>query len=54
VTDDPFAPTPQVLSGETAGVYFLRTRQVMEAAGLNPIAVNGFGLRRRKPAAHFP
>jgi nicotinate phosphoribosyltransferase len=39
VTDDLFAPAPQVLSGETADVYFLRTRQVMEAAGLNPVAV---------------
>lgn len=39
MTDDPFAPSPQVLSGETSDVYFLRTRQVMEAAGLNPIAV---------------
>jgi len=39
VTDRPFAPSPEVLSGDTADVYFLRTRQVMEAAGLNPVAV---------------
>jgi nicotinate phosphoribosyltransferase len=39
VTDDLFAPAPHVLSGETSDVYFLRTRQVMEAAGLNPVAV---------------
>jgi len=39
VTDDLFAPTPHVLSGETSDVYFLRTRRVMKAAGLNPIAV---------------
>jgi nicotinate phosphoribosyltransferase len=39
VTDDPLAPAPEVLSGETSDVYFLRTRQVMSAAGLNPVAV---------------
>jgi len=39
VTADPFAPAPEVLSGETADVYFLRTREVMNAAGLNPVAV---------------
>jgi nicotinate phosphoribosyltransferase len=39
VTEDLFAPAPHVLSGETADVYFLRTRQVMEGAGLNPLAV---------------
>ena len=33
-----FRPAPQVLAGDTADVYFLRTRQVMEAEGLNPIA----------------
>jgi nicotinate phosphoribosyltransferase len=39
VTDDLFAPAPHILAGETSDVYFLRTRQVMEAAGLNPVAV---------------
>jgi nicotinate phosphoribosyltransferase len=38
VSSDPFAPGQQVLSGETTDVYFLRTRQVLERAGLNPIA----------------
>jgi nicotinate phosphoribosyltransferase len=38
-SDDPFAPSPQVLSGQTTDVYFLRTQQVLGAAGLNPIAV---------------
>ena len=33
-----FQPAPLVLAGDTADVYFLRTRQVMEAEGLNPIA----------------
>ncbi len=33
-----FRPALQVLAGDTADVYFLRTRQVMEAEGLNPIA----------------
>ena len=33
-----FRPAPNVLAGDTADVYFLRTRQVMEAEGLNPIA----------------
>jgi nicotinate phosphoribosyltransferase len=39
VTGDLFAPAPHVLSGETTDVYFLRTRQVMEAAAINPLAV---------------
>jgi len=38
VSGNRFAPAPHVLSGETADVYFLRTREVMTAAGLNPIA----------------
>ena len=33
-----FRPAPHVLAGDTADVYFLRTRQVMEAEGLNPMA----------------
>ena len=36
---DPFAPDERVLSGETADVYFLRTREAMQAAGVNPVAV---------------
>jgi nicotinate phosphoribosyltransferase len=39
VTGDPFGPAPELFSGETADVYFLRTRDVMSAAGLNPVAV---------------
>jgi nicotinate phosphoribosyltransferase len=39
VTGDRFAPAPEVLSGETADVYFLRTRAVMGETGLNPVAV---------------
>jgi len=39
VTEDIFAPAPHILAGETSDVYFLRTRQVMGAAGLNPVAV---------------
>ena len=38
MSGDWFATAPHVLSGETADVYFLRTREVMTAAGLNPIA----------------
>ena len=38
MTDSPFDPAPHVLAGDTADVYFLRTKQVMERAGLNPIA----------------
>ena len=33
-----FRPAPHVLAGDTADVYFLRTRKVMEAEGLNPMA----------------
>ncbi len=33
-----FRPAPQVLAGDIADVYLLRTRQVMEAEGLNPKA----------------
>lgn len=33
-----FQPAPHILAGDTADVYFLRTRQVMEAEGLNPVA----------------
>lgn len=36
--DPVFEPAPHILSGETSDVYFLRTRQVMEAEGLNPVA----------------
>ena len=31
-------PAPHVLAGDTADVYFLRTRRVMEAEGVNPTA----------------
>ena len=36
---DQFAPDERVLSGETADVYFLRTREAMQAAGVNPTTV---------------
>ena len=39
MSPDPFAPDERVLSGETADVYFLRAREAMQAAGVNPIAV---------------
>jgi len=39
VSEQIFEPAPEVLDGDTADVYLLRTRQVMEAEGLNPIAV---------------
>ncbi len=38
MSEELFQPAPHVLAGDTADVYFLRTRQVMEAEGLNPIA----------------
>ncbi|MCH7523349.1 MAG: nicotinate phosphoribosyltransferase, partial [Chloroflexi bacterium] len=38
MSEEMFRPAPHVLAGDTADVYFLRTRQVMEAEGLNPIA----------------
>ncbi len=38
MSEELFQPAPHVLAGDTADVYFLRTRQVMEAEGLNPNA----------------
>ncbi len=38
MSEELFEPAPHVLSGDTADVYFLRTRHVMEAEGLNPVA----------------
>jgi len=38
VSEELFQPAPHVLAGDTADVYFLRTRRVMEAEGLNPTA----------------
>jgi len=35
--DDLFAPTEAVLRGETADVYFHRTKQILEKAGVNPL-----------------
>jgi nicotinate phosphoribosyltransferase len=32
----PFAILPEVLAGDTADVYFLRTRQVLDAEGIDP------------------
>ena len=39
MSPDAFAPDERVLSGETADVYFLRTREAMQAARVNPVAV---------------
>ena len=39
MSEDLFAPAPPILSGDTADIYFMRTREAMQAAGLNPIAV---------------
>jgi nicotinate phosphoribosyltransferase len=39
VSRDLFAPDERVLSGETADIYFVRTREAMQAAGVNPVAV---------------
>jgi len=38
VNEELFQPAPHVLAGDTADVYFLRTRRVMEAEGVNPTA----------------
>lgn len=38
MSEELFRPAPHVLAGDTADVYFLRTRKVMEAEGLNPVA----------------
>ncbi|MCD6291591.1 MAG: nicotinate phosphoribosyltransferase, partial [Anaerolineae bacterium] len=36
MTDDLFAPSPAVLSGDTADIYFIRTKQILDAEGLSP------------------
>ncbi len=33
-----FKPSPEVLSGDTADVYFLRTREILEKENINPVA----------------
>lgn len=38
MSDELFRPADHVLAGDTADVYFLRTREIMEGQGLNPIA----------------
>ena len=38
MSEELFQPAPHVLAGDTADVYFLRTRRVMEAEGVNPTA----------------
>jgi nicotinate phosphoribosyltransferase len=40
--NDDFPILPSVLSGDTADVYFMRTRQVLEQTGLNPRAAMEF------------
>ena len=34
--DDRFAPSPTTLNGDNADVYFLRTKHILEAEGVNP------------------
>jgi nicotinate phosphoribosyltransferase len=38
MSEEQFQPAPHVLAGDTADVYFLRTRQVMGAEGVDPTA----------------
>ena len=33
-----FEPSPAVLNGETADIYFIRTREILKREGINPIA----------------
>ncbi|MCY3735508.1 MAG: nicotinate phosphoribosyltransferase [Gemmatimonadaceae bacterium] len=42
-----FEPSPATLAGQTADVYFLRSRQVLEAEGRDPAAVIEVFARRR-------
>lgn len=34
----PFEPTPSILSGETADIYFIRTVEILKREGINPVA----------------
>jgi nicotinate phosphoribosyltransferase len=38
MSEELFQPAAHILAGDTADVYFLRTRRVMEAEGVNPTA----------------
>jgi nicotinate phosphoribosyltransferase len=41
-----FKPSKEVLSGDTADIYFVRTREILEKEGLNPVAtMEVFGSR---------
>ena len=41
-----FEPSPEVLSGDTADVYFLRTREILEKENIDPVAtMEVFGSR---------
>jgi len=42
-----FAPDPATLSGHNADVYFLRSRQILEAEGLDPVVTMEVFARRR-------
>jgi len=37
-----FVPSPEVLSGETADVYFLRTLDILKKENVNPFTVMEF------------
>jgi nicotinate phosphoribosyltransferase len=45
--DELFAPGPATLSGHNADIYFLRSQQVLEAEGLDPMVVMEVFARRR-------
>lgn len=45
--DDPFAPASATLAGDNADVYFLRSRQILAAEGLNPTVTMEFFTRSR-------
>lgn len=47
--DELFAPSPAVLSGDTADIYFLRSKRILDAEGLAPVVTmevfsNGAGV----------
>ena len=38
IPSPPFEPSPSVLSGETADIYFIRTVEILKHEGINPVA----------------
>ncbi len=44
---DPFAPDAATLAGQNADIYFTRSRQILEAEGLDPAVVMEFFARQR-------